>query len=430
MPKHPLEKLLQEHCPQGVEFVALGEVVAFIRGITYNKQQELQPTEQGIKVLRANNITLNNRLNFDEVKHVSYTCKVRQEHYLKQNDILICAGSGSKEHIGKVAFIGENLDYVFRGFMGVLRNQCPQLMDKFLFYVLVGSVFRKHLHTMLDTSTINNLSSKIINSFTIPLPPLIVQEKIVSILNTFTELSAELSARKKQYSYYLNALLDFGAPTSPKLGRYALLKESFRVEWVALGEVATIQRGASPRPISDPKWFDQNSAIHWVRIADLEGKYLTQTTQRLSQEGIKKSRFVPKGHLIMSMCATLGETAITKVDCCIHDGFVCFYDLSPKVDINFLFYWLNKIKSQWHKLAQSGSQANLNTDLIRGVQIPLPPLALQEKIVEILDQFNALTTDLQQGLPAEIEAREKQYTHYLNALLDFGVATGGGGGKP
>ncbi len=400
-PKHPLEKLLQEHCPQGVEFVELGEVVDIQKGEQLNKSLLAKEGKYPV---------MNGGINPSGYWHAFNT---------PANTIIISQGGASAGFV----------NYMESPFWAgahcyIVGLETDKLVYKFLYYFLKNNQDR--MMKAQYGAGIPALAKMDILALKIPLPPLIIQEKIVTILDCFAELSAELSARKKQYTYYLNALLDFGTPTSPKLGRYALLKESFRVEWVALGEVATIQRGASPRPISDPKWFDQNSAIHWVRIADLEGKYLTQTTQRLSQEGIKKSRFVPKGHLIMSMCATLGETAITKVDCCIHDGFVCFYDLSPKVDINFLFYWLNKIKSQWHKLAQSGSQANLNTDLIRGVQIPLPPLALQAKIVEILDQFNALTTDLQQGLPAEIEAREKQYTHYLNTLLDFGVAAGGG----
>ena len=102
-------------------------------------------------------------------------------------------------------------------------------------------------------------------------------------------------------------------------------------EWEVkrLGVLAKIQRGASPRPIDSPVWFDQNSSIGWVRISDVScsGMFLTETTQRLSPLGVKHSRPVATGSLIMSICATVGRPIITRIDVCIHDGFVVFDNL-------------------------------------------------------------------------------------------------------
>ena len=207
-----IEKLIEELCPQGVEFKALGEVADYVRGLTYSKKDEVQSGE-GLKVLRSNNISLStNTLNFDDVKIVSTNVKVRENQQLIQDDILISAASGSKAHVGKVAYITKNLDYCFGGFMAVIRTNTV-ISSRFLFHLLVGENFSKYLERSLSTTTINNLSASIMNAFPIPIPPLTIQKEIVKILDNFTqleaELEAELEARKKQYEYYRNQLLEF-----------------------------------------------------------------------------------------------------------------------------------------------------------------------------------------------------------------------------
>lgn len=136
--------------------------------------------------------------------------------------------------------------------------------------------------------------------------------------------------------------------------------------------LADIQRGASPRPIDDPVWFDDSSSVGWVRISDVtqSGMYLNSTIQRLSEAGIRKSRFVHSGNLIMSICATVGRPIITELNTCIHDGFVVFDAL--KIDKKFLYYALLNIEDDWSKHGQTGSQMNLNTNLINGTEIPVP----------------------------------------------------------
>jgi len=156
-----------------------------------------------------------------------------------------------------------------------------------------------------------------------------------------------------------------------------------------LGDVARIQRGASPRPIDSPVWFDENSLIGWVRISDVtrSGMFLQETTQRLSPLGVQYSRPVAKGSLIMSICATVGRPVITEIDVCIHDGFVVFDSL--QADQRFLYYVLKWIEPDWSKNGQTGSQMNLNTGLINGIRIFLPPLPEQTAIAEILSDMDA-----------------------------------------
>ena len=212
-----LERLLDG---EEVEWKTLGEVCDYIRGITYNKSAETTEVD-GWKVLRANNITLETRkLNFNEVKHVKKTIRVRENQMLHKGDILICAGSGSKEHIGKTAYIESDIDYTFGGFMGVLRlKEEKTISSRYLFHYIGSGAFTKYLGATLKSSTINNLNNGIISPFTIPIPSLRVQARIVEILDKFTELEAELEAeldcRKRQYEYYRNKLLAFDMLNTP-----------------------------------------------------------------------------------------------------------------------------------------------------------------------------------------------------------------------
>ena len=174
--EHP-EK--QEELAEGWPMVKLGEVCELIRGITYSKEDEVE--ENGYPVLRANNINLDGTLNFDEVKQISKKVNLNENKKLKKGDIFICLASGSKEHIGKVAFINNDIDYYFGGFMGAIRTLNNEILNsKFLFINLKNSKFNEYLRIQISGVNINNLNSKILYEFQIPLPPLEVQQKIVA----------------------------------------------------------------------------------------------------------------------------------------------------------------------------------------------------------------------------------------------------------
>jgi len=172
----------------------------------------------------------------------------------------------------------------------------------------------------------------------------------------------------------------------------------FHGEWEVkrLGNLARIQRGASPRPIENPIWFDENSSIGWVRISDVtrSGMFFRETIQRLSPLGVQHSRPVGRGSLIMSICATVGRPVITEIDVCIHDGFVVFDDLQAQM--LFIYYVLKWIEPDWSKHGQTGSQMNLNTGLITGTEITLPPLDEQTAIAQVLSEIDAELAALEQ----------------------------------
>ena len=171
-------------------------------------------------------------------------------------------------------------------------------------------------------------------------------------------------------------------------------------DWSVVGLESTargIYRGASPRPIENPVWFDDTSNVGWVRISDVtrSGRRLTETTQRLSKQGIQHSRFIPTGSLIMSICATVGRPIETQIDVCIHDGFVVFD--RPLVNQSYLYHVLKDLEPRWSSKGQTGSQMNLNGDLIKSTLIPLPPTKTeQQAIAEALSDADALIESLDQ----------------------------------
>ena len=161
------------------KMVNLGDICELNRGVTYSKKDEV--ISDGLSILRANNIDLKTKsLNLEDIKLVNKKLNLQKDKKLHKNDIFICLASGSKEHIGKVAYINCNTNYYFGGFMGAIRAFESKVVPKFLFYCLASSKFNLYLHDAISGVNINNLNAKILYSYQIPLPPLEVQEEIVS----------------------------------------------------------------------------------------------------------------------------------------------------------------------------------------------------------------------------------------------------------
>ena len=159
-----------------------------------------------------------------------------------------------------------------------------------------------------------------------------------------------------------------------------------------LGDVAEIVRGASPRPISDPKWFDDNSDVGWLRISDVTNQngrihYLEQHISKLGQE---KTRVITEPHLLLSIAATVGKPLINYVKTGVHDGFLIF--LNPSFDLEYMYQWLEMFRPEWNKYGQPGSQVNLNSDLVKNQIIILPSEDEQKKISSFLKKFDHLIT--------------------------------------
>ncbi|WP_430599575.1 restriction endonuclease subunit S [Enterococcus sp. DIV0179] len=155
-----------------------------------------------------------------------------------------------------------------------------------------------------------------------------------------------------------------------------------------MGELANIVRGASPRPIQDPKWFDTESDVGWLRISDVteqDGR-IHYLKQRISKLGQEKTRVLTEPHLLLSIAATVGKPVVNYVKTGVHDGFLIF--LNPIFEREFIFQWLEMFRPKWQKYGQPGSQVNLNSELVRNQEISLPSGKEQQKISNFFKQLD------------------------------------------
>ena len=286
---------------------------------------------------------------------------------------------------------------------------------KYIFY---------YLSTVDVSSIVKGTPPKInqenMRNIRIPIPSIETQEKIVEILDKFTnyvtELQAELQARTKQYEYYRDMLL-----SEEYLDKINSKNVKNKVEFTTLGAVAQINRGASPRPISQFITED-STGIPWIKIGDIgaNSKYVTNTAQKITSEGAKKSRMLNKGDFIMSNSMSYGRPYILGIDGAIHDGWASISEFQDILDSDFLYYYLtsSQVQNYWKGKINSSSVSNLNSEIIRSLPIPVIDKKAQQDIAKKLEKFQALLTDTKESLPKEIELRQKQYEYYREKLLD------------
>lgn len=195
----------------------------------------------------------------------------------------------------------------------------------------------------------------------------------------------------------------------PKL-RFA----DFHSEWTQrkLGDLAEIVRGSSPRPIQNPKWFDEKSDIGWLRIADVteqDGR-IHYLEQRISKAAQEKTRVLNKPHLLLSIAATVGKPVINYVKTGVHDGFLIF--MNPSFDREFMFQWLEMYRPKWQRYGQPGSQVNLNSALVKNQIIMLPSFEEQKVIGFFLKELDDQIT-LYKSKLEEIQLLRYIYLHNM-----------------
>lgn len=403
-----VNKLILELCPNGVEYAPITEVADFVRGLTYAKDKE-SPTGS-IKVLRSNNINQSqNVLNLSGVKTLDSSVKVKEHQKLWKDDILMSAASGSRLHVGKVAYIWKDMDFYFGGFMAVWRTN-EKLMPRFLFHILTSSNFSSYLDNAISSSTINNLSESVLRPYLVPVPPLKIQQEIVQILDKFTqleaELEAELEARKSQYEYYRESL--FEGDTS---------------ELKPLESVASIWRGR--RFVKDDILTEGVPAVHYGEIYTKYGLAATEAYSFLDPILAAKLRFASPGDVVL---VSAGETIedigksftwLGNQDVVIHDA--CYGIRSEVVDPRYMVHFFNthNFRSQLRKYISSSKISAISTEKLGKVFIPVPSLKNQREVADVLDAFDALIMNISSGIPGEIRERRQQYEYYRNKLLTF-----------
>ncbi len=174
--------------------------------------------------------------------------------------------------------------------------------------------------------------------------------------------------------------------------------KGFSGEWEdkKLAELAEIVRGASPRPIEDPKWFDSQSSVGWLRIRDVteqDGR-INYLEQRISKLGQEKTRVLHEKHLLLSIAASVGKPVVNYVETGVHDGFLIFK--KPLFELEFMYQWLKSFEAKWQKYGQPGSQVNLNSDIVKSQAVTIPTDEEQTTIGTYFQKLDSLISQHQQ----------------------------------
>ena len=248
-----------------------------------------------------------------------------------------------------------------------------------------------------------------------PKKSLEIQAEIVRILDAMTahtaELTAELTARKKQYDYYRDKLLSF---------------EEGEVEWRTLGEVGRIVTGRTPKSSDKFAWGDE---VDFVTPSDIKNgmRTIAYSGRRLSTAGslVMSNVRIPSGSLLVTCIgADMGKTVINANDCIPNQQINAIVLTSKKIKVDYLFHVLSSMRDTLRQQGEKGggTMPLINKSDFSKILIPIPDIDKQARIVAILDKFDALTSSLTEGLPREIELREKQYAYYRDLLLSFPAA--------
>lgn len=201
----------------------------------------------------------------------------------------------------------------------------------------------------------------------------------------------------------------------------ALLKD-VPLEWKTLGEVSTIMRGASPRPIAKYITDDENG-VPWIKIGDTSpnSKYVISTSQKITYQGALQSRVLEVGDFIISNSMSFGRPYILNIKGAIHDGWAAISNYQNVLEPDFLYFYLSSslVQNFWQSKINSGSVSNLNADIIRSLPIPIIAKTIQQEIVRVLDALSEQNKALTTALAQEIDKRKKQYEYYREELFRF-----------
>lgn len=386
-----LEELIQELCPNGVEYKTIGEIANISRG------------------------------------------KVMSKDYLRENKGEYPVYSSQTENNGMLgaittyAYDGEYLTWTTDGanagtvfyrtgkfsitnVCGLIDNTSSNVNTKYLYYVLNKKAPNYVSSGMGNPKLMSNVMSKI----TIPIPPLEVQKEIVRLLDEFTaktaelqsELNKEYEARKKQYEYYRDTLLNNNAEI-PK---------------IKLGEFAVISRGGN----FQKKDFVDNGlpCIHYGQIYTHYGTYADTTLTTINEEAYSKSKKAKKNDIVMAVtseniedvCKSVAWLGDKDIAVSGHTAIISHHQ-----NAKYLSYYFssNAFFKQKKKLAHGTKVIEVTPNTLANIQVPLPSLEVQNRLVEVLDNFDSICSDLNIDLPAEIETRQKQYEYYRDSLLTF-----------
>lgn len=415
------KKLIEMIQTTPVEWKPLGEVGLLVRG---NGLQKKDFTESGVPAIHYGQIYTYYGNQTD--KTLSFVSPELAEKLKKvdKGDVVITNTSENIEDVGKaLLYLGE--EQAVTGGHATIFKPSKEIVGKFFVYFTQTEIFDKAKRKFAKGTKVIDVSATDMAKIQIPIPSLETQQKIVKILDKFTELEAtleaELALRKRQYWYYRDFLLDFDNQILGGIadGYQCRLKD---VVWKTLGEVFDLKNGYTPSKSNKEYW--ENGSIPWFRMEDIRenGRILDNSLQHISRSAVKGGKLFPSNSIIIATSATIGEHALITVPFLANQRFTSLSlkpEFADKLSIYFLYYYCFNLSEWCKKNTTTSSFASVDMNGFKRFPIPIPPLAEQEKIVAILDKFDTLTHSVSEGLPHEIALRRKQYEYYREQLLNF-----------
>ena len=382
-----LAELIEQLCPDGVEYRALGDVGSFVRG---GGLQKADFVEAGMPCVHYGQI--HTRFGTSATKAVSYVSEAQfaRLKHAEYGDLLIATTSEDDEAVGKAtAWLGDG-EVAISGDMFYYRHN---LEPKYVSYFFASSSFQEQKRPYLTGAKVRRIADKGLSRIQIPVPPVEIQREIVRILDQFTtleaELEAELEARQAQYEHYRNHLLSYDS-----------LAARGPVEMVKLGEYIKLSFGERITKLHD-------AGTRYPVYGGGGASFMTDSFNRSDEFVISRFalsevcvRFVPGEFWLLDSGITFD---VNESRCVKH--YIGQFLLSRQIEI--------------YRKSAGAAQRNLKTAEFLSMGVPLPCLSEQQRIADLLDRFDALVNDISSGLPAEIAARRAQYEHYRDRLLSF-----------
>lgn len=384
-----LQELIRELCPDGVEYKTIQETVGVNRGKRLTKRQ------------------LSDDGKYDVYHGSKDSILGKYTDYNAPGNTVIIINTGG---IGGVKFLDKPFWCSDGSFW---LGQSHYVNPKYLYYYLAG--YEDFFYSQRRVGGVPTIDRSVVEKFEIPIPPLEVQEEIVRILDHFTnlaaELQAELQARKEQYEYYRNKLLTFD-----KIGG------TQSVTWMRMSEIGTFIRGK--RFVRTDIVSDGVPCIHYGDMYTYYGLYATQSKGRLRNELASKMRYAQKNDVVIVAAGEnkedigIGLAWLGEEPAAVHDAcFIFRSNLYPQYVSHYLRS--NYYHKQIVKYVSEGKICSISAKGLGNAMIPIPAYEEQVRIATLLNNFDALVSDLSQGLPAEISAVQEQYEYYRNKLLSF-----------
>ena len=405
-----LSNLITQYCPEGVVYKTLGECGKFYGGLTGKSKKDFE--DGNSKFITYKNVYSNPALCLDVQDKVRIELGERQRT-LEYGDIIFTGSSETPDECGISSVVTEipEENLYLNSFCFIFRFDDPSIMlPDFAKHLFRSSELRYQIGKTASGVTRYNVSKKLMEKVSFPVPPLEVQREIVHILDSFTlltaELTAELTARKQQYEFYRDYLLNGNSD-------YDICN---------LGDVCDVVAGGTPSRKESDYWED--GCIPWLGSTVCKNKKsVDEPTEFITELGLEKSsaKMMKKDTTLIALVgATIGKVAFTTFDAAINQNIAGVYPKdTSKINPSYIYYACTTLYPHFLNLTQGSKLAMANLTFVRGLKISVPPIDVQNRLVNVLDNFESITSDLSIGLPAEIEARKKQYEYYRDALLTY-----------